>query len=348
MVKCIAVFVTALSILNLGLPVSAQKKKPAGKQAAAKTKKTLPKAGTKQGPAVQMPGDNGKVGVNYRLGAGGEELVFTLEKAEFASRAVLADSTIFANPGQRLLILSYAVQNPANADRFFFNQSFTLTAVSPDDKNFVCDIAGIHPDRRDHLSLQLKPAQKVRALAVIQIHPKGPVNKLIVQRGTGTPVLRYDLRDKVKPFAGAFASDDGLDMRDVGKAKTSVQFELGPFDINVEKIEESTAAVESIELDSGKKLVMATVSVKNASKQSQGMHESILAARLLDENGEEMVFRTMAKMSSGDQFNQMIEPAQPARFRLVFEGGLRSKPLSLRLREQSSERSVAVSLEPTK
>ena len=339
----IAVFVSALAVLSLSPPVTAQKKKPVVKAAVAKVKKTPPKAGLNQGPAVQMPGDNGKVGVHYRLG-GGEELVFTLEKAEFASRAILADSTLFANPGQRLLILSYAVQNPANADRFFFNQSFKFTVVSPDDKNLVCDTAGIHPDRLDRLSLQLKPAQKVRALAVIQIHPKGPVNKLIVQRGEGTPVLRYDLRDKVKPFAGAFASDDGLDMLDVGRAKISAPFGLGPFDINVEKVEESTTAVDGIDPESGKKLVMATVSVKNAGKQNQIMHGSILVARLLDENGEEMTFRTMAKMSSGDSFNQMIEPAQQVRFRLVFESGLRAKPVSLTLKEQSSERSVGVSL----
>ena len=31
-----------------------------------------------QGPAVQMPGDNGKVGVPYSLGAKGKEIVFTL------------------------------------------------------------------------------------------------------------------------------------------------------------------------------------------------------------------------------------------------------------------------------
>ncbi len=348
MLKITAGIILALALLVADGPSMAQKKKPEVKPGAAKAKKTPKKAGPKQGPAVQMPGDNGKVGVNYRLGARGEELVFTLEKAEFASRAVLADSTLFANPGQRLLILSYAVQNPANADRFFFNQSFSLTAVSPDNKNFVCERAGIHPDRRDNLSLQLKPAQKVRALAVLQIHPKGPVNKLIVQRGMGTPVLRYDLRDKVKPFAGAFASDDGLDVLEVGKAKLSVPFELGPFDINVEKTEESTTAVDGIDPESGKKLIMATVSAKNAGKQSQIMHGSILAARLLDENGEEITFRVMAKMSSGDSFNQMLEPAQQVRFRLFFEAGSRSKPVSLALKEQSSSRSVAVALEPAK
>jgi hypothetical protein len=44
-----------------------------------------PNTPPKQG-AVQMPGDNGKVGTPYMLGKKGEELVFTLEKAEFASR----------------------------------------------------------------------------------------------------------------------------------------------------------------------------------------------------------------------------------------------------------------------
>jgi hypothetical protein len=336
--------IAALLTAAVSTPGAAQKKKPAVKPTAAKTKKAPPKAGLKQGPAVQMPGDNGKVGINYRLGEKGSELVFTLEKAEFASRVVLAESTLFANPGQRLLILSYAVQNPASADRFFFNQSFKFTVVSPDDKNLVCDVAGIHPVRLDTLSLQLKPAQKVRALAVMQVHPKGPVNKLIVQRGEGTPVLRYDLRDKVKSFTSAFAAEDGFDILDVGKAKLSAPFELGYYDINVEKVEESTAAVDGIQPESGSKLIMATVSLKNATNQNAHMHGSIVTAKALDDNGEELTWRAMAKMSSGDAFNQFIAPGQQARLRLIFEAGLRSKPVSITLTEQHSSRSVAVSL----
>src|SRR5687768_12121148 len=147
--------------------------------------------------AVQLPGDNGKIGTPYQLGKKGDELVFTLEKAEFASRFFRAEDAGFPDAGKRLLVLTYAIQNPGTGDRNFSNQSFAFTVVSPDDENYLCDgatangWAAYHPERRDRMNMQLKPAQKVRALVAIEIHPKGPVNKLIVQRGKGTPVLRY-------------------------------------------------------------------------------------------------------------------------------------------------------------
>src|SRR5690349_16902488 len=87
--------------------------------------------------AVQMPGDNGKIGTPYMLGKKGEELVFTLEKAEFASRLFHKQDAFFPDEGKRLLVLTYAIQNPSSSgDRPFSNQSFSFTVVSPDDENF--------------------------------------------------------------------------------------------------------------------------------------------------------------------------------------------------------------------
>ncbi len=133
-------------------------------------------------PAVQMPGDNGKVGVPYRLGAKGDELVFILEKAEFASRAFMSDSSIFADEKERLLIVTFAIQNPGKDDRRFNNGSFKFTVVSPTDQNYVMQGYVYHPETLAGMDVMLKPAQKVRAWFALKIHPKGVVNKLIVQR----------------------------------------------------------------------------------------------------------------------------------------------------------------------
>src|SRR5690242_14612698 len=77
-----------------------------------------------KGPAVQMPGDAGKVGVPYMLGAKGDELVFTLEKAEFAARTFVSDDAVWAGDGERLLIVTVAVQNPGKTDRYFSHGLF--------------------------------------------------------------------------------------------------------------------------------------------------------------------------------------------------------------------------------
>ena len=229
-------------------------------------------------PAVQMPGDNGKVAVPYQMGKKGDELVFSLEKVEFASRVLAKDKEQFPSEGQRLLVITYAVQNPSSVDRQFFGQSFSFTVVSPDDENFVTDgmtgssIVAYHPDRRDRLSMALKPAQKVRAIAVVQIHPKGPVNKLIVQRGKGTAVLRYDLKDKVKPLTGAFAANKGLDISDVGTAVVGAPFDQGVWDVLVGSVDEVSTALGDFAPDSGWKWVVLNVSFTNVGMTPAPIH----------------------------------------------------------------------------
>ncbi len=306
--------------------------------------------------AVQMPGDNGKIGTPYQLGKAGEELVFTLEKAEFASRTLLADRNIFPKPGERLLLVTYSVQNPGARDRFFFNQSFTFTVVSPDDQNFVAGgtaangAAAYHPDRKEPLSLQLKPAQKIKAITVIQMHPKGPVNKLIIQRGKDTPVLRYDMKDKVAPLAGAFADNEGKDIRDVGAGLIETPFELGGWDVTVEKMADELLPIGSYAPPAGQRSVVLTVHIKNVSFQPAGMHSSLIVPKMTDADGSELTYpNAMLKNSAPEPFNNSaIGPGEEARFRMVFYAPLLSKPDKVVFKEYWSERSVSVKLEKPK
>lgn len=300
--------------------------------------------GTKP-PAVQMPGDNGKVGVPYSMGAKGEELVFTLEKAEFAVRAFTHDDVIMAEENQRLLIVSFAVQNPAAVDRVFNGSSFKFTVVSPDDQNYVAPAYSYHPERLNWMELSLKPAQKVRAFFVVPIHPKGVVNKLIVQRGQKTSVLRYDLRDKVKPFMGPFAAENQIDVLEIGKAKVGVPFGLGPYDYSIEKVEELQESA-GFKAGEGNKLIVTTVTITNKSKYKPSFGPGMAVPKMFDENGEEMNFLMHAKMSSADAPSQsLMEPEQMIRFRFVFEAPSSVKPVYMRLRDLVSARSVDVSLQ---
>lgn len=312
--------------------------------ASAQKPKTAPAQKTSVG-TVQMPGDNGKLGTTYQLGAKGDQLNFTLEKAEFASRFISKDKVFFAPEGKRLLVLTYAVQNPRNEDMLFFEQSFKFTVVSPDDENYEFEDYVFHPDRRDRLNLQLKPAQKIRAVAVIPIHARGPVNKLIVMRGEKNPVLRYDLRDKVKAQTGAFAAAEGLEMSDVGSALPGIPFELGPFDITLEKVEDVATAIGEYEPGDGKKLVVATVTVKNASMSPTELHYSILTPTLKDTDGSEAEYAfALLKMTSGDQLNVRIEPGEQVRARLLLRADAAAKPSVLILKEEGSGRSVRINL----
>ena len=222
--------------------------------------------------------------------------------------------------------------------------SFKFTAVSPDDKNYVAPFYNYHPDTLALMEMALKPAQKVRAWFAMKIHSRGVVNKLIVQRGEGTKVLRYDLRDKVKPFVGPWAAENKIDILEIGKAKPATVIPMGWFDINVEKVEELQESA-GFTAGAGNKLVVATVTIKNVSKWKPGFGDGFIRTKLFDENGEEGRFLAFAKMSGPDKPTQVnMDPDQQMRVRCVFEIPTAMKPTYIRLWEVSSGRNVDIML----
>jgi hypothetical protein len=213
-------------------------------------------------------------------------------------------------------------------------------------------LAGLHLERRDRLNISIKPAQKIRALAFVSIHPKGPINKLIVQRGKGTPVLRYDLKEKVAPMAGSFAVNDGKDMVEVGSALMTQTLTLGPWDIVVEKVADEPAAIGEFSVDPGHKYVVVTFTIKNASMTPYPLTSSIIQTKGMDIDGAEISDqnRFWAKNSTGERFPAMqIEPGSQVRARLLFHVPITAKVDRITFRDaQYSVRSGIVKLEEPK
>ncbi|MCX6369475.1 MAG: hypothetical protein NTX57_22620, partial [Armatimonadetes bacterium] len=79
----------------------------------------------------QLPGDNGKLGITYQLGEKDSELHFTLESAQVAPFYKTPEATVVAGEDQRLLLLTFTVQNPQKTTDMTVNSSaFKFTAVS--------------------------------------------------------------------------------------------------------------------------------------------------------------------------------------------------------------------------
>ena len=171
------------------------------------------------------------------------------------------------------------------------------------------------------------------------------VNKLIVEPGAGNPVLRYDLRDKVKLLTGALAADNGIDILEIGRAKVGTPYGVGWFEYNIEKFEESTAASGGFTPTAGNKLLIATITVKNVSRTKPGFGPGFLVPKMLDENGDEIRLTAMAKVSGPEPpTNQNREPEQQVRFRFVFQCPASVKLASLLLRDLHSARRVTAQL----
>jgi hypothetical protein len=322
--------ILSLTIVSMVLAVTAnaQGSKPQPKPAQA-------------GPATPMPGQGGKIGTPYRLGPKGKELHFTLERAEFATRFMIDSDTICANPDHRLLVLTFAVQNPAKTDTMLNEREFKMTVVSPDDENYVVENAIVQPDRRTAINMALKPAQKVRAMAYVMIHPQGPVNKLIVERGTGNPVLRYDLHDLVKPLTGPFALDK-VGSINPGVGVLKVPFELGPFDFTFDSMEVVPGWGDYNPGD-GKKVVVFHMVMNNVS-MIKWWSTGNYSYKLFDDDGDELAPPAILKNSSDENFYTNPEPNNPTKYRVLFYVPAAAKLTKFVLTDSQSGRSVAIPL----
>lgn len=325
-----AILIVTASLMVAGV-ASAQGAKP----------KPKPKPSA-SGPATPMPGKGGKIGTLYKMGGKDDELVFTLEKVEFATRFMIDSDTIVADSDHRLAVITFAVQNPGKADRAFSERGFKFTVVSPDDENFVVNVPIVQPDRRTAINMQLKPAQKVRGMAYLPIHPKGPINKLIVERGTNNPVLRYDLHDLVKPMTSPFAADSGKSSVNPGLAAMKTPFELGPFDFTVDSMEEMPK-VGDYDPGEGKKVVVFHMVLNNVS-MIKWWSTGNYTVKLFDEDGDEMASTAILKNSSDENFYTNPEPNNPMKYRVLFYAPAAAKLTKVVLSDGPSGRSVVIPL----
>lgn len=294
------------------------------------------------GPATPMPGKGGKIGTLYKMGGKDDELVFTLEKVEFTTRFMIDSDTIVADKDHRLAVITFAVQNPGKADRAFGERGFKFTVVSPDDENFVVNVPIVQPDRRTAINMQLKPAQKVRGMAYLPIHPTGPINKLIVERGTNNPVLRYDLHDLVKPLTSPFAADNGKSSVNPGIAAMKTPFELGPFDFTVDSMEEMPK-VGDYDPGEGKKVVTFNLIMSNVS-MIKWWSSGNYSYKLVNEDGDEIAPAAILKKSTDENFFTNPDAGANLKYRLLFYAPATVKLTKLVLSDGPSGRSVVIPL----
>jgi hypothetical protein len=307
------------------------------------TPATAPTQGT-----AQLPGDDGKIGTAYQLGNKGYELHFTLESAHVAPFYKSPDTSyggLIAGPDQRLLVLTFFVQNPHAKDMHVNFNSFQFTAVSPDDKNFKNAPWLFQPDGKT-FAADLKPAQKVRLQVVIPLYAAGPMRKIIVQRASGgvSPVLRYDLLDQVGKMISVF-SPEGIDMLSDAKVKQGQAFDHIGWELEVGQPEISRVKVGTTMPYSGKNLVLIPVKFTNQLSRPSFVNFNTFAPTLLDVNGEQMAWRSnFIHLGSKTTIGQSVEPGESLTGLLVFNGLPGQKPSKLKLYDYKSRRTVTVSL----
>ena len=330
----------ALAVLA-GAPVGAQTKKPP---------KAPPKKPAQQKPApnkptlgtVQLPGDNGKVGTTYQLGEKGNELHFTLNSAKIASYFKNPQDNIFARENERLLVLTFTVQNPQkDRDMGLGWNSFEFTAISPNDQNFTSNDYIYQADTLTHYSADLKPAQKAQVIKVVPIYNSGPVKKLMVRRGSGA-VLRYDLSEKLGKVESIFSAN-GFDLAPEGPGQIGTKFEVGGREVEVQEVATRSSKVGDYEPSEDSQLITVQVKVTNLFGKPIGVSWNSFEPKLLSEDGEELDWRSdFISMGSGKTIGQEVAGGESVRGLMVFGGPKGITPNRLKLKETSTGRVVII------
>jgi hypothetical protein len=288
--------VVALALLSLASPASQAapakaKPKPAPKPAAKPAPK--PPAKNPNAPVAlgqnQMPGDFGQFGTTYTIGRD-TPVNFTLRSAEYTITPFQLDqNTEVPSNSQKILVLHFTVHNPLDHEQNYNWSSIKFTAVDALSNNHEY-LQGVQREgTTEGLGLDLKPAQKIDVVTAIIVPAKGQIPKLIVQREEGAPVIRYDLRGKVKGIAAPFA-----DPADTTGATPLAEVPLTggqyyPTGLFLTRLEGTAYTKDKLSEEApeeGKRYFTATFSIKNPTGADQSYNWSDFKFEVVDADGE--------------------------------------------------------------
>jgi hypothetical protein len=334
--------VSAMSYMGSAAPSFAQGGKPPVK----------PPTQTGVKGATQLAGDNGQIGQNYMIGPKGEELVFTLTGVEYTVARVMltggAETAALPKADEKVLILRYSVQNPQKSDQFVNALGLTITAVDAKDVNHVANFMG-RQGGTDSVNITLKPAQKLDVFTAITVPAAGPVPKLIIQRGEGTAVLRYDLRGKVKQLAAPFAADAaGASARTEVTATPATFYPLMRFDARLDSTAFSSAALGEHTLEEGQRFLLATVTLKNMHLDPSEYSAGEIRGEVTLASGEKVEARGLLHATRPEETRGEVKPGAMATVRLFFVVPNGDAPKTLRLQETEESRAYIFDISGTK
>ncbi|GGO26400.1 hypothetical protein [Deinococcus humi] len=268
----------------------------------------------------QLDGQNARVGQTFTLGKG-SPLNFTLRSAEYsAGRVVIGGEVYYPKADEKLLILHYTVQNPQKGAARYYWADLKFTAVDAQDRNHEFIQAVAREGTTDKLEINLKPAQKVDVMTAIVVPAAGPVPKLIVQRESGTPVLRYDLRTQARGLPAPFADQSGTTALAQVPAAKGKFVTLKWYDVRLDDAKFTTETLGGQAPGAGKRYLTATFTLKNNLGRDTTFSWSDLKPTLKDADGERVEYnQTMLKASRDEKAGGALPKGEEARVRFFFE-----------------------------
>ncbi len=289
------------------------------------------------GQGTQLAGSVGIIGKPATLG----KYQFTLVGARFATRLAHKEDVAIAKKGMKFLVVSYMIQNPSSTELSFDWGEIQFTMVGADGADHENEKMALNPDTMATVSNVLKPVQKIPLVTFIEVPANDPIPKLMVASGKA-PVLRFDLKGKVKPFTGPYASKDGIVVKDGGEAKVGEKFECGPYDVQIGQTADVNATIGDKELGDGQKFIVVTATFTNAASTPQNIDWGNFTAKLKDAAGEAVDYVSLFKSGSDVPLNNPLKPGESVKGRFIFMAAKATTGASVTIGYGDDGRSVTV------
>lgn len=284
---------------------------------------------------TQMAGDNGKLGVTYTIGQT-DPVNITLLDARFSvGRLNIGIYSNAPEKDQKLLILTYTIQNPNKEETRYNRGTLKFTAVDQEDENHV----GVNDVRRkdavEPLDIGLKPAQKIEVQTAIMVPAKGTVPKLIVEHRNGGPVLRYDLRPILKGLEAPFAGETPVDAKTEIEGVIDTYYPMMGYDVKYlsNELKERQFGVWTIDADS-KIFFIPKFQFKKGSTGSESFR---FEAYVESEDGDRYRGQGPYKASMDDHSPGPTEFGQEVAARMVFDVPKGVKLKKIRISEDNGK-----------
>jgi Copper amine oxidase N-terminal domain len=302
-----------------------------------------PKALTEVQGTAQLAGGAGELGKTYSLGKTDNALNFTLKSAEYSLAPVTVGSDVYATKAtEKLLVLHYTVQNPQKREMNVYYGSFLITAVDDKDVNHRFDNYIAREGTSTKYDVSLKPAQKIDLYLAFAVPASGMVPKLIVERGDSSPVVRFDLRGKVKALPSSLADPadkSGASVLAEIPARPGQFYPMQKLGVRLESAAFSKDRLGDKPPADGKRYLVATFAIRNLLPSGAPAVEfdySNFKIKLQDADGERQEFgEYILKLARDEKARGTLNSGEEYKFRVYFTlpGDLAGKTISIAERD---------------
>lgn len=284
----------------------------------------------------QRPGPDGEIGKPYAINSE-YPLQFTLEKLEYTiGRVRLGEGARACGAEEKLLKVSFAIQNAKAVESLFRFDTIFMTAVDADQNNHERQNGYARQDTGEAAEMQLKPAQKIRCYAVIPVPAAVAITKLIVLPiEDRDPVIRYAVDGKIARLpAGHADPKDAAGLTPLARleAKLGEWTPIGNFDLRVDASARANEVIADVPLDEGKAWHAVTITLRNETPAAAQINWAALDAVLVMDDETEVEKPTLVMAKAAKVMDLPVAAGAERAARLFFAAGPDDKPAAVRVR----------------